>query len=66
MLQERRQSGHGNTSLAAEMAAKRLELIRDLLPNARTVAMMINPTFPGAESELAEVEAAGRTIGMQS
>src|SRR5215831_2823393 len=29
------------------------------------VAMMINPAFPGAESELAEVEAAGRTIGMQ-
>jgi len=38
---------------------------RDLLPSARTVAMMINPTFPGAQSELAEVEAAGRTIGMQ-
>jgi putative tryptophan/tyrosine transport system substrate-binding protein len=55
----------GVSLLAAEMAAKRLELIRDLLPNARTVAMMINPTFPGAESELAEVEAAGRTIGMQ-
>jgi putative ABC transport system substrate-binding protein len=55
----------GVSLLAAEMAAKRLELIRDLLPNARTVAMMINPTFPGAQSELAEVEAAGRTIGMQ-
>jgi putative tryptophan/tyrosine transport system substrate-binding protein len=55
----------GVSLLAAEMAAKRLELIRDLLPNARTVAMMINPAFPGAESELAEVEAAGRTIGMQ-
>src|SRR5262245_31193813 len=51
--------------LAAELAAKRLELIRDLLPNAHTVAMVINPTFPGAESELAEVEAAGRRIGMQ-
>jgi putative ABC transport system substrate-binding protein len=47
------------------MGAKRLELIRDLLPKARTVAMMINPTFPGAGSEMAEVEVAGRTIGMQ-
>jgi putative ABC transport system substrate-binding protein len=54
----------GVSLLAAEMAAKRLELIHDLLPKARTVAMMINPTFPGAESEMAEVEAAGRTIGM--
>src|SRR5262245_7403487 len=55
----------GVSLLAAEMGAKRLELIRDLLPKARTVAMMINPTFPGAESEMAEVEVAGRTIGMQ-
>ena len=51
--------------LAAEMGAKRLELIRDLLPKARIVAMMINPTFPGAESEMESVEAAARTIGMQ-
>ena len=36
------------------MATKRLELIRDLLPHARTVAMVINPPFPGAESEMAE------------
>jgi ABC-type uncharacterized transport system substrate-binding protein len=55
----------GVSLLAAEMGAKRLELIRDLLPKARTVAMMINPTFPGAESEMAEVEVAGRAIGMQ-
>jgi putative ABC transport system substrate-binding protein len=55
----------GVSLLAAEMGAKRLELIRDLLPKARTVAMMINPTFPGAESEMAEVEVAGRKIGIQ-
>ena len=55
----------GVSLLAAEMATKRLELIRDLLPHARAVAMVINPTFPGAASEMAEVEAAGRTIGMQ-
>lgn len=56
----------GVSLLAAEMASKRLELIRDLLPHARVVAMMINPTFPGAESEMAHVEAAARTIGMQT
>jgi len=56
----------GVSLLAAEMATKRLELIRDLLPHARAVAMIINPTFPGAESEMAEVEAAGRLIGMQT
>jgi putative tryptophan/tyrosine transport system substrate-binding protein len=55
----------GVSLLAADMGAKRLELIRDLLPSARTVAMMINPSFPGAESEMTEVEAAGRTIRVQ-
>jgi putative ABC transport system substrate-binding protein len=55
----------GVSLLAAEMGAKRLELIRDLQPKAHMVAMMINPTFPGAESEMAEVAAAGRTIGVQ-
>jgi putative ABC transport system substrate-binding protein len=56
----------GVSLLAAEMATKRLELIRDLLPHARAVAMIVNPTFPGAEAEMAEVEAAGRMIGMQT
>jgi putative ABC transport system substrate-binding protein len=55
----------GVSLLAAEMGTKRLELIRDLLPHARAVAMVINPTFPGSESEMAQVEAAARTIGVQ-
>jgi putative tryptophan/tyrosine transport system substrate-binding protein len=55
----------GASLVAAEMAVKRLELMRDLLPHARSVAMIINPNYPGAESEMVEVEAAGRLIGMQ-
>src|SRR5437667_5934509 len=54
----------GMSLLAAEMATKRLELIRDLLPRARAVAMIANPAFPGSDSEMAEVEAAGRLLGM--
>jgi putative ABC transport system substrate-binding protein len=56
----------GISLLAAEMATKRLELIRDLLPQSRTVAMITNPTYPGSGAEMAEVEAAGRLIGMQT
>src|SRR5215813_6670737 len=56
----------GMSLLAAEMAAKRLELIRDLLPRARSIAMITNPAYPGSPSEMAEVEAAGRSIGMQT
>src|SRR5262249_24375285 len=52
----------GVSLLAFEMATKRLELICDLLPHARAVAMIVNPDYSGAESEMADVEAAGRTI----
>ena len=56
----------GVSLLAVEMATKRLELIRDLLPQARAVAMIVNPDYSGAESEMADVEAAGRTIGIKA
>jgi putative tryptophan/tyrosine transport system substrate-binding protein len=52
--------------LAAELATKRLELIRDLLPHARAVVMITNPAFPGSTSEVAEVETAGRSIAIQT
>src|SRR4029077_19719491 len=56
----------GMSLLAAEMATKRLELIRELLPRARAIAMITNPAFPGSHSEMAEVEAAGRSVGMRT
>jgi len=56
----------GVSLLAAEMATKRLELLRDLLPAARAVAMITNPTYPGSDAEMAEVDAAARKMGMQA
>jgi putative ABC transport system substrate-binding protein len=56
----------GASLIAAEMAVKRLEFTRELLPHARTIAMIINPSYPRADSEMAEVEAAGRVIGLQT
>jgi putative ABC transport system substrate-binding protein len=55
----------GATGISATIVVKRLELTRDLLPGARAVAMIINPNFPGADAQIAEVEAAGRLVGMQ-
>src|SRR5437667_3386922 len=49
----------GVSLLSVEMATKRLELIRDLLPHARAVAMIVNPDYSGAESENTDVEVAG-------
>ncbi len=56
----------GASLMAPEMAVKRLELTRELLPHARAVAMIVNPNYPGADSEMAEVEVAGRIIGLQT
>jgi ABC-type uncharacterized transport system substrate-binding protein len=56
----------GASFVAAEIAVKRLELARELLPGARSVAMIVNPRFAGAETEMAEVEAAGRLLGLQT
>jgi putative ABC transport system substrate-binding protein len=56
----------GVSFVAAEIAAKRLELTLELLPHARAVAMIVNPNFAGAETEMAEVAAAGRVLGLQT
>jgi ABC-type uncharacterized transport system substrate-binding protein len=55
----------GVTSISPKTAAKRLELTRELLPHSRAVVMIVNPNYPGAEAQMAEMEAAGRVMGMQ-
>jgi putative tryptophan/tyrosine transport system substrate-binding protein len=55
----------GTSAISSVITVKRLELTRDLLPRAHAVAMVINPTFPGADAQMAEMESAGRLIGMQ-
>jgi len=56
----------GASFVAAEIAVKRLELARELLPDAHSVAMIVNPNFAGADTEMAAVEAAGRRFGLQT
>jgi putative tryptophan/tyrosine transport system substrate-binding protein len=51
--------------LAAELAAKRLGLLRELVPAATRVAVLSDPTGSSAETALREVEAAARAMGLQ-
>jgi len=44
------------------LEAKRLGLLHELVPNAATIAVLVNPGTPGADSQLVEVETAGRAI----
>src|SRR5215470_7469895 len=49
-----------------ELAAKRLELLRELLPTAGRVAVLVNPANAATtEATLREVEPAARTMGLQ-
>jgi putative ABC transport system substrate-binding protein len=52
--------------LNTELAAKRLELLRELVPKANRVAVLVNPkSTANAATTLRDVEAAARAIGLQ-
>jgi putative tryptophan/tyrosine transport system substrate-binding protein len=55
----------GVVSLNLEVEPKRLELLRDLVPTANTIALLVNPTSPYAVPLSKEVEAAARTLGLR-
>ena len=49
----------------AELEPKRLELLRELVPNARVIGALINPGRTDAEGQSRDVQAAGRTLGLK-
>jgi ABC-type uncharacterized transport system substrate-binding protein len=55
----------GVSLISLELAAKRLELLRELMPQARVIALLINPDNPSTGTELTDAEAAARTLGVQ-
>jgi putative ABC transport system substrate-binding protein len=56
----------GTTSLAGELAPKRLELLRDLVPTATVMGLLVNPTNPTLmAATVREAEAAARTLGVE-
>jgi putative ABC transport system substrate-binding protein len=56
----------GINFLSGELVAKRLELLRELVPGAARVALLVNPTAAtSAERTLLDVEPAARAIGLQ-
>jgi putative ABC transport system substrate-binding protein len=47
-----------------ELAAKRLDLLRQLVPNSKTIAVLINADFGPSAPFRADVEAAARVLGL--
>jgi putative ABC transport system substrate-binding protein len=54
----------GVTIFSGGLAAKRLGLLHDLVPQAKVIAVLINSDWPAAVRFQADVEAAARMIGL--
>ena len=55
----------GVTNLSAEVGPKLLELLREAVPTARIIALLVNPTNPTAETLSKSLQTAARTSGLQ-
>src|SRR5260370_29895961 len=55
----------GLSSQAADLAAKRLELLREVVPGLRRLAILGNVGNPLSVLETDEVQAAARTLGLE-
>jgi ABC-type uncharacterized transport system substrate-binding protein len=55
----------GVSFLGRELVTKRLELLRQLLPKAAAIAVLVDPNFPEAERERRVVQAAAHASGQE-
>ena len=56
----------GVTFFTSPLMAKRLELLRELVPKAETVAVLVNPDSPASQLEGTNAQTAARAIGVQA
>ncbi len=55
----------GVSILNVELAPKRLELLRELIPTATVIALLVNPKNPNAEKLSQDMEATAKMLGLQ-
>src|SRR5438094_2097352 len=55
----------GVTQLSSELLSKRLGLLHDVLPAAATIGFLVDPTYPGTDSQARDLQEAARTLGLQ-
>jgi len=54
----------GVSNMENELGPKRLGLLRALLPNAAKIAALVNPSNPNAKSDVNDLLAGGRSLGL--
>ncbi len=55
----------GVTLFFASLGAKRLDLLRELIPNATAISMLVNPDNPTASTDARDVKAGAVSLGVQ-
>jgi len=56
----------GISMIGSTLEAKRLELLHEMLPEATTVGVLINPKYPAAKAQVQEVEEATGRLGVKT
>ena len=55
----------GITQTNVEIAPKRLQLLHELIPTASVMALLVNPAKPTVATNIKELQAAARTLGLE-
>src|SRR6185312_2343427 len=56
----------GSTFLSLELAGKRVELLKEGLPNLRKLAVLSNANHPGEQSEWRATQEAAQKLGIET
>jgi putative ABC transport system substrate-binding protein len=55
----------GSTFFNNALGPKRLQILRELAPNANLLAMLVNPSNPNTQSDTVQMQLAARSLGVQ-
>jgi putative ABC transport system substrate-binding protein len=55
----------GVANLMVELGQKQLELLHELVPAVTTMAVLVNPSFPAAERQAQDMQAAAHKLGLE-
>ena len=55
----------GVSVLTNSLDPKRVGLLRELIPTVATIAILVNPNFPAAESQIDDVQEVTKKLGLQ-
>jgi putative ABC transport system substrate-binding protein len=55
----------GASLFTSELEAKKLSLLREMVPKTLLIAMLVNPTNPSAEADIGDVQTAAAAVGQR-